>query len=177
MTKDATMRKSLIAACLAFVGLVGGVPAQSAFAQSPVSICAESADHNNCANELTPKGISTGQESSHVIKATAGVLVGFQANNWSTTAGVTVMALDAITAPSNGTLAVCSGTPAQTRPCILKWYGIGAAASATSPGTLGVAWPAGPPLHFLNGLVLVCSSTGPTTLTLTETCTFSTEAL
>lgn len=146
-------------------------------AQTPSVACVYNAGHNNSACEITPSGVSTGAENGHVVKSTAGVLVGAQFNNWNTSGGVTVMALDATAVPSNGTLAVCSsinGT-ANTNPCILKWYGVPQAPSSSQPGTIGVSWAPGPMLKFQNGLVFVCSSTGPVTLTLTAECTFSAE--
>lgn len=147
-----------------------------AHAQQPMSICVQNVSHTGCANEITPSGVSTTTENGHVAKATPGVLIGFQANNWATGNGLTVMAIDGTAVPSNGTLATCTGTSAQTNPCIMKWYGIPAAGGTGQPATLSVFWSPGPPLHFLNGLVLACSSTGPTTLTLAANCTFSADA-
>ena len=165
------MRRSFFAALLALFPLASG-----ASAQQPVTPCAAPASHvGSCATELTPSGVSTATENGHVVSASPGVLSGFQANNWSVSTGLTVMALDATAVPSNGTLAACTGTGAQTNPCILKWYGLGEAVGAGQPSTLAVNYAPGPFLHFLNGLVLVCSSTGPTTLTLSANCTFSSE--
>lgn len=146
-------------------------------ATQPMAVCADNVSHTGCSEEITPVGVSTVAETGHLTKASAGVLVGFQVNNWSTSAGLTVMALDATAVPSNGTLAVCSYTngTANTNPCIMKWYGVPPALSSSQPGTLGVNWAPGPFLHFQNGLVFVCSTTGPTTLTLSANCTFSAE--
>lgn len=163
-------------ALTAFALLLGLFLCAPAMAQQAVTVCAQPASHEgSCANEITPSGVSTAPENGHIIEARPGVAIGFQVNNWSTSTGLTVMALDATTIPSNGTLATCSGTPAQTNPCIAKWYGVPEATSSAQSGTLGVNWTPGPFLHFLNGLVLVCSSTGPTTLTLSANCTFSAE--
>jgi len=149
----------------------------SAQAQQPTISCAWNTGHTNYACEESPAGVSSAAESGHVMRAKAGVMVGFQVNNWDTSAGKTVMALDANAIPANGTLAVCSytnGTP-NTNPCIMKWYGVPTAPSSSQPATLGANWAPGPNLHFYNGLVFVCSSTGPTSLTLSSQCTFSAE--
>lgn len=163
------MKKIVFAAFLAFC--VGS----PALADQQVSVCAPNVSHTGCAGEITPSGVSTGQESGHILKASPGVLEDLQITNWSTSAGVTVMLLDTTAIPSNGTIATCTGTPAQTSPCIMKWYGVGVAPSTSQPATVTASWQPGPWLHYLNGLVVVCSSTGPMTLTLTATCTFSGE--
>jgi hypothetical protein len=144
-------------------------------AAEPVSQCAQNVAHLACATELTPSGVSTATESGHVIKAVEGVLSSFQVNNWLTSSGLTIMALDATAVPSNGTLATCTGIRSQTNPCVMKWYGIAAAPSASQSTSYNGNYSPGPLLHFLNGLVFVCSSTGPTTLTLSANCTFSAE--
>jgi hypothetical protein len=124
---------------------------------------------------VVPQGVSTTTESGHVIKAARGNLIGFQTNNWSVSTGLTIMVLDASTVPSNGSLVACTGLPNQTNPCVIKWYGIAAAPSAAESSVLGANWASGPLPIFLNGLVLVCSTTGPYTLTLSANCTFSAE--
>jgi hypothetical protein len=149
----------------------------AAQAQQPVVSCVWDQGHNFTTCETTPAGVSTATENGHVVKKSAGVLVGFQVNNWNTGNGLTVMVLDATAIPPNGTLAVCSytnGTP-NTNPCIMKWYGVPIAPSSAQPGTLGANWAPGPMSHFSNGLAFVCSSTGPMTLTLSANCTFSAE--
>lgn len=161
MTKESLMKLNrwgaVFAAVMASWLWVGPVAAQA-----PESICIMSADHSQCLNELTPI-LSATTESSHVIKSSRGVLAGFQVNNWGTSTGLTVMVFDAAATPVNGTVAP------------LKWYGIPAAPGAGQPATIAVNWAPGPMLHFLNGLVIACSSTGPTTLTLSSNCTFSAE--
>lgn len=163
------MRKLLLVALLTFAGFAAPVAAQET-----VTSCIQPASGiGSCATNLTPSGVSTAAESSHLVSSSAGLLSGFQANNFSTSTGLTVMALDASAVPANGTLATCTGTGAQTNPCIMKWYGLPEAASSAQPATIAASWAPGPFLHFLNGLVFVCSSTGPTTLTLSANCTFS----
>lgn len=163
------MRKLIIAAFLALA-------CSPALAQQPVTSCIQPASHNgSCATEESPVGVSTAIENGHLIKSGAGVLAGFQVNNWGTSAGVTVMAIDASAIPANTTLAACTGTPAQTNPCVMKWYGVATAPSASQSSTLAASWAPGPFLHYFNGLVLVCSSTGPYVLTLSANCTFSGE--
>lgn len=164
------MRKLILAALVAAF-LYPALPARA----GDVNICALNVQNANCAPEMTPSGVSTTAESGHIIKASQGVLIGLQLNNWDTSAGKTVMLLDATAVPSNGTIATCTGLQSQTSPCIIKWYGVPAAPSAAQPATVGATWQPGPFVHFLNGLVAVCSSTGPTTLTLSAQCTFSAE--
>jgi hypothetical protein len=142
-------------------------------AQQQVINCASNVAHSSTACEIAPAGVSTAAESGHVVKTGAGILISANLNNWGASAGVTVMALDANAVPANGVLSVCSGV-ANASPCILKWFGIPSAPSASAPSTSNISWP-GPFMHFLVGLVFVCSSTGPTTLTLTDECTFSSE--
>jgi hypothetical protein len=158
---------------LGLAALLALLLALPAHAQQQVIPCATNAAHTSAACEITPSGVSTAVESGHVVKTGGGVLIAANLNNWNASAGVTVMALDAAAVPANGTLAVCSGV-ANANPCVMKWIGIPSAPSASQPSTANVSWP-GPFLHFLNGLVFVCSSTGPTTLTLTSECSFSAE--
>lgn len=97
---------------------------------------------------------SAALESSHVLKSAGGSLYDFQVNTGGT--AVWVMVFDLSSAPSNGTV-----TP-------VKWYQV------AINSTLSVNFDAGPIL-FQNGITMVCSSTGPFTLTLTSTCVFSGE--
>lgn len=109
-----------------------------------------------CAAQNAPVGYGQPSQSlaSYIqLKTAAGSLIDFQVN--TTTAGGWIMVLDQNTAPSNGAV-----TP-------IKWYQVGA------NNTYGVAFEF--PLLFLNGAVVACSTTGPFTLTLTQTCTFSGE--
>jgi hypothetical protein len=158
---------------LGLAALLALLLALPAHAQQQVVPCASNAAHTSAACEITPSGVSTAAEGGRVVKTGGGILIAANLNNWGTTSGVTVMALDAAAVPGNGVLSVCSGA-ANANPCILKWVGIPSAPSASQPSTANVSWP-GPFLHFLNGLVFVCSSTGPTTLMLTAECTFSSE--
>jgi hypothetical protein len=158
---------------LGLAALLALLLALPAGAQQQVVPCALNVSHSSAACEIAPSGISTATESGRVVKTGGGILIAANLNNWNASAGVTVMALDAAAVPANGTLSVCSGV-ANANPCVLKWIGIPSAPSASQPSTANISWP-GPFLHFLNGLVFVCSSTGPTTLTLTAECTFSAE--
>lgn len=89
-----------------------------------------------------PDGIvpvkSASAEGSHVIKATFGNLYGFSVTTGAV-AGL-VMLFDATSAPGDGAV-----TP-------VKCYEIG----ATS--TIGASWYPGPPMGFVNGLVIVFST-------------------
>lgn len=162
---------------LAVCAFLGASIFSSVHAAQPVAVCILTTGHTGCANELTPAGVSTAQESGHLVRNKPGVMAGFQVNNWNTAAGVTLMVLDGTSVPANGTLTACTYTngTANINPCIMKWYGVPTAPSATQPATVSASWAPGPFLHFLNGIVLVCSSTGPTTLTLASTCTFSSD--
>lgn len=144
-------------AWLLLCAALAGSPAR---AEQPVVSCAYNVQHTGAACEVTPV-VSAATESSHVIKAVPGVLIKFQVNNWNATDKLTVMLFDLAAAPVNGTVAP------------IKWYGLSPAAAAGQPTTLTDTWIPGPMLHFLNGLVIACSTTGPTTLTLASDCTFS----
>lgn len=156
-----TLRNALIAASL-FV-------ASQAFAQSPTPNCQLGADGVSCTRIARPLGISASAvESSHVMKASPGTVTGFQVNN-TNAAARWVFLLNATSAPSNGALVGCANAAPSTPPCVAKFYQIG----ATS--TIGVSWSPGPPLFLDAGIVLMCSSTGPFTLTAAADCTFSGE--
>jgi hypothetical protein len=171
--KSRTMHKSWIIALVC--ALFGAWLSSNATAQESVQSCVFNYQHNSFVCEVTPTSISTAEENGHLIRNQQGVLIDFEANNWSTSAGITLMVLDATAIPSNGTLAACTSTngTANANPCILKWYGVPAATSAGQPGTVNATWAPGPFLHYQAGLVFVCSTTGPFTLTLAANCTFS----
>lgn len=158
------------------IGLVVAIMACApAFAQQPVVNCAkgvsaQSADSYGCL--LQPQTTASAVESSHVFKATGpSTVVDFQVNN-TTASALWVMLFDAATAPTGGGAAVtgCT-TPAASRPCVAKWYQVAA------NSTISVTWTAGPFLQLQTGQVVVCSSTGPFTLTYSANCTFSGEAM
>lgn len=135
-------------------------------AQEPVKNC-QPGTENICNLVAPPIGnTASAVENSHVMKARPGTLSKFQANN-TNAAARWVMLVNATTAPINGALLGC--TSAYASGCVLKWYQI--AANFTG----GDQWSPGPPLSFPVGLVMVCSSTGPFTLTLAADCTFSAE--
>ena len=155
--------------------LAAGLSAAPALAQAPVANCAKGtsaaqADSYGCL--LQPQTTASAVESSHVFKATGpSTAVDFQVNN---TSGSTlwVMLFDAASAPTGGGAAVTGCTnAAASRPCVAKWYQIGA------NSTIGVTWAAGPFLQLQSGQVLACSSTGPFTLTYSANCVFSGEGM
>ena len=146
-----------------------------AFAQQPSVNCAigvsgQSADSYACL--LQPLATASAVESSHVFKATGpSTAIDFQVNN-TTSSALWVMLFDATTPPPGAGAAVTGCTTvASSRPCVAKWYQIG------SGSTMGVSWAGGPLLHLQTGQVVVCSSTGPFTLTYSANCTFSGEAM
>lgn len=132
----------------------------SAKAEAPQANCVFNVNHSGCASEIAP--ISTSAQSSLIAKAREGVLVSFVANNWSTTSPQVVMLFDSNVVPADGTVSPNA------------WF---TAPLAVTPGagTLIVSYAPGPALHFLNGLVFVCSSTGPFVKTATTNCTFTTQ--
>lgn len=140
-------------------------------AQAPVINCQLGVDQpgapTTCAQTALPTGITaTAVESGHVMKAKPGTVSGFQVNN-TNAAARWVMLINVIAVPSNGALTGC--TVAQTSGCVVKWYQV------AGSSTIGVSWSPGPPLQLNVGVVLVCSSTGPFTLTLAADCAFSGE--
>ena len=101
---------------------------------------------------VTPSGAA---ESSHVFKAAAGVLYGFQVNTGAS--AVWVMVFNATSAPADGAV-----TP-------IKWYQV-AANSTLTVTYIPVA------IQLSTGITIVCSTTGPFTKTASSTCVFSGEA-
>jgi len=158
MTKLASLLFALFALC------------GTASAQSPTSLCASGIAGTgapSCAATLNPVGMPSAVESSHVLKAAAGTLIGFQANN-TNAAARTVMVFDAASVPADGTVVGCAN--AQTaRPCLMKWYQVPA------NQTMGVTWAPGPYPIFQSGIVFVCSSSVAFTKTASADCTFSGE--
>jgi hypothetical protein len=116
-------------------------------------------------------------EASHVFCASGCQVYGGQVNTDSTGAAW-IMLLDAAAAPNAGagTIAVTGCTSAAAaRPCVLKWYQI------APSSTLGISdffmLNAASRLPTSAGLVVVCSSTGPFTLTYAAHCVFSFETM
>jgi hypothetical protein len=140
-------------------------------AQTPVKPCAQ-VQGGGCSEIIQPQATSTALESSHVFKASGpSTAVDFQVNNTSGSE-LWVMLIDGTVAPTGAGAAIAGcATAATTRPCVAKWYQIGA------NSTLGVSWAPGPFLWLLTGQVLLCSSTGPFTITYSANCTFSGEAM
>lgn len=101
------------------------------------------------------------QVASCQFKNKPGYLLEGQVNNWNTSASVTVMLLDTATVPSSG---------ATVAP--VKFWGVAAAPGSTEPAGISFSWLPGK-LNLGTGILLVCSSTGPTTYTPASTCTFS----
>jgi hypothetical protein len=159
---------------LGLAALLALLLALPAGAQQQTISCASNVAHTSAVCEATPSGISTATESGHLVKTGGGVLIAANLNNWGTSSGVVVMALDAAAIPANGTLAACSGVN-NANGCIMAWYGLPTAPSASQPSTLQVNMMPGPFMRFQNGIVFVCSSSGPFALALTAECTFSAE--
>jgi|ERR1700722_9149088 len=135
-----------------------------AAAQTPTESCLPGPAQAGCATILQPIG-STAAESSHVLKVGPTNIIGFQMNNTSSSASWALL-YDGNAVPVNGTLPGCAN--AQTgRPCIAKYYQLPANT------TVGASWAPGPGIALQQGAILLCSSTGPYTLTLTANCVFS----
>jgi hypothetical protein len=114
---------------------------------------------------------TTAVETSHIVCSTVPCEVfGGQVNN-TNAAARWVMLLDAAAVPTAGGAAVVGcANAAAARPCVLKWYQIGA------NSTIGLAaFFIGQPLPFKSGFVAICSSTGPFTYTAASDCAFSFE--
>lgn len=111
----------------------------------------------------------TAVESGRVICSTAPCQVyGGQVNN-TNAASRWVMIFDAAAVPADGSVTGCLNASA-TRPCVLKWYQIGA------NSTIGISeFFINQPLPLKVGLSIACSTTGPFTKTATADCTFSFE--
>ena|ERR1700731_1295171 len=142
-------------------------------AQQAVKSCAETPGNQaSCGTSIQPQASATAVESSHVFKTSGpSAAVDFQVNN---TSGSTlwVMLIDGATPPAGSGAAIAGCSAANTaRPCVAKWYQIGA------NSTIGVSWAPGPFVWLQTGQVVVCSSTGPFTLTYSVNCTFSGEAM
>lgn len=102
---------------------------------------------------------SAAVESSHILKSTPGNLYSM-AVSFGTCASTPcwILLLDSATVPADGTVAP------------VKWFQV-----ATANTTTVVSWLSGPPVKFANGIVAVCSTTGPFTKTATAQCGFSAE--
>ena len=161
------MRRMIFALAM----LLGGI--SHAVAQQAVKLCAETPNSpQSCGTTIQPQATATAVESSHVFKTSGpSAAVDFQVNN---TSGSTlwVMLIDAAVAPTGSGAAIAGCTTAATaRPCVAKWYQIGA------NQTLGVSWSPGPFVWLQTGQIVACSSTGPFTITYSANCTFSGEAM
>lgn len=148
---------------------------QPAYSQGIERLCAEGTSASgaqSCGTVIQPQATASSIESSHVFKASGpSTAVDFQVNNTSAST-LWVMLFDAATPPTGSGAAVSGCTnAAASRPCVAKWYQIGA------NSTIGVTWSSGPFVSLQTGQVVVCSSTGPFTLTYSANCTFSGEAM
>ena len=150
-----------------FLALLMGISIP-AMAQQTVKNCASGPSGASCSTIMLPQ-VSSAIENSHIFKSTASTVVDFQVNNTSGSA-IWVMVFDAATLPSAGTVTGCT-VASSSRPCVAKWYQVAANT------TLGVSWNPGPYPSLQVGQILVCSSTGPYTLTYTTSCIFSGEAM
>jgi hypothetical protein len=118
---------------------------------------------------------TTAVESSNVFCTASCQIYGGSINN-TNAASRWVMLFDAVTPPTGGGAAITGCTnAAATRPCVLKWYQIGANSS------LGISdflmFQSASRIPTKTGFVAACSSTGPFTLTYAVDCTFSFEVL
>lgn len=144
-------------------------------AQGIERLCAEGTNSQgatSCGTVIQPQATASSVESSHVFKTSGpSTAVDFQVNNTSAST-LWVMMFDAATPPTGSGASVTGCTnAAAARPCVAKWYQIGA------NSTIGVSWASGPFPSLQTGQVVVCSSTGPFTLTYSSNCTFSGEAM
>ncbi len=122
------------------------------------SAVAASSPQDNLFNTAKPTApvVSSALESNHVLKSSAGILRGFQANIVTcATAPCWVLVFDATSLPGDGAV-----TPK-------KWYQV------IQNQTLAVGYS--PPLSMATGITLGCSTSGPFTLAATVQCTFSGE--
>lgn len=110
-------------------------------------------------------------EGNHVFCTKPCQIYGGQVNN-NNAASRWIMIFDATTDPGNGAQTGCT-TATATRPCILKWYQIGA------NSTIGISqffsFQGASRIPVKSGFVAVCSSTGPFTVTEASDCVFSFE--
>jgi hypothetical protein len=110
-------------------------------------------------------------EGNHVFCTKPCQIYGGQVNN-TNAASRWVMVFDAVVDPGNGAATGCT-IATTTRPCILKWYQIGA------NSTIGISqffsFQGASRIPVKSGFVVVCSSTGPFTVTETSDCIFSFE--
>lgn len=161
----------LLAGVMALAILAAASPVR---AQQIMRLCAEgeSPSGQSCATTISPQVTASAVESSHVFKSTGpSNAIDFQVNNTSSSS-VWVMMFDAPSAPAGGGAAIVGCTnQISARPCVAKWYQLAA------NSTIGVTWSPGPFTNLLTGQTVVCSSTGPFTLTYSANCTFSGEAM
>lgn len=154
-----------IATLFLFLCLIG-----ASNAQEVTKLCAQGQNalgQQTCATILQPT-VSAAVESSHTFKVGAATAIDFQVNSGAS--ALWIMLFDSSTVPTNGTVSGCANQAA-ARPCIAKWYQVAA------NSTIGVTWSPGPFLALQTGQVVVCSTTGPFTLTLSSTCVISGEGM
>jgi hypothetical protein len=152
---------------LGTIALLLALFAPPALAQAPVASCLSQVNNAGCAALIVPLGMASAVEGSRILKATAGTLAGFSANN-TNAAARWILLFDSATVPSDGAVTGCTNAQS-TRPCVARSYQIPA------NNTIGVTWAPGPFPRFLAGITLVCSTTGPFTKTVTSDCTFAGE--
>lgn len=105
---------------------------------------------------------TSSQVASCQLKKAPGVLYEFQVNNWSTSVPVTVMLLDANTVPGSGVTVAP-----------VKTWSLPVAPSSNIASGISVSWIPDRLNLPQSGVLLLCSSTGPTTYTPATTCTMS----
>jgi hypothetical protein len=108
---------------------------------------------------------TTAQVASRQFKNAPGYLFEFQVNNWSTSVPLTVFLIDATSSniPTSGQTI--------TVP-IAKTYSLPVAPESGVASGVNATWIPNK-LNFGNGILVLCSSTGPTTYTASSTCTMS----
>jgi hypothetical protein len=110
---------------------------------------------------------STAAEANHIFKTSGGNLYSLGVINAG--GGGYILFIDGATVPADGALTSC-GTSNPTG-CLKACYPI-ATGSASAPAYGGLQLQPGPPMSFVNGVVIVFSTTGCSTKTLGGTTMF-----
>lgn len=112
-------------------------------------------------SQALPMLQSSATEASHVFKTQPGNLYSLGIMN--TGAAGFILLIDGTTVPANGALTSCGTT--NPTGCLKACYPIGVG-TTTAPVFGGMQLQPGPPIPFVNGIVVVYSSTGCPTKTL-----------
>lgn len=149
--RAARVFRFIIAALL----LVAGAPA---FADPPGM--AVTTVPTGASGQALPMLQSTAAEASHVFKAAPGNLYVFGAVNTGSVGFL--LLIDGTTVPSDGSLTACGTT--NPTGCLRACYVI-SAGTASVPAYAGFQLSPGPPMLFVNGIIVSYSSTGCLTKT------------